>query len=89
MKNKIYTSSKENSKEGVKYRKVREKLYFIELSKCYRTYGIAALSNGKCVAFVSDISTSSSAVRGLAKRCNKNSLDPVHLVDIVDDFLAE
>lgn len=34
-----------------------------------------------------DISTNKNAVEELADKCNKFSLSPVHLADVIEDFL--
>ena len=51
----------------------------------YATYGI--LLNG--VVAVSDLSCDVERVRNLVARCNEGEADPIHLPDIVEDFLAE
>ena len=54
-------------------------------------YGIAAMEhNGDEVAMlahVDDISSDKSAVGELARRCTRSRLDPVHLTDVVLDFI--
>lgn len=39
------------------------------------------------VAFVSDVSTDRAAVEQLARRCTEGQLDPIHLLDVVEDAL--
>ena len=61
--------------------------------KCYTTYGIAARAlcgseqNSVTVASVPDISTDGEAVDALVARCNRLALSPIHLNDVVEDFL--
>ena len=51
--------------------------------KEYIVYGIRY--NGEYC--FEDISTNKTAVEELADACNKFSLDPIHLGDVVEDFL--
>ncbi len=61
--------------------------------KRYTTYGIAARAlcgseqNSVTVASVPDISTDMAEVDALVARCNRLALSPVHLNDVVEDFL--
>jgi len=61
--------------------------------KHYTTYGIAARipcgSEQACItiAAISDISTDAAIVDALIERCNRLALSPIHLHDIVEDFL--
>ena len=75
--------------EKVEYVAVEEMLYCEELSSTYRTYGIAAVQNGERIAFVSDASPDRASVEELVRRCNKYSLDPIHLIDVVEDLLVQ
>lgn len=75
--------------EIIEYKVVAERLYCEELSAHYSTYGISALKNDKQIAFVSDVSPDRPAVEALVRKCNKYSLDPIHLYDVIEDFLAE
>ena len=57
----------------------------------YITYGIKAAGadgHGACLDTVSDISLSGAGVGALTQPCNELQLSPVHLRDIVEDFLA-
>ena len=57
----------------------------------YRSYGIAAvcLSCSRCEipAFVSDVSTDYSFVSHLADLFTRNYLDPLHLLNVIEDFI--
>ncbi|MBQ4327978.1 MAG: hypothetical protein IJC32_06160 [Clostridia bacterium] len=61
--------------------------------KRYTTYGIVARAlcgseqNSVTVASVPDISTDMAEVDALVARCNRLALSPVHLNDVVEDFL--
>lgn len=57
----------------------------------YRSYGIAAvrLSHSRCEipAFVSDVSTDFSFVSYLADLFTCHQLDPLHLINVIEDFI--
>jgi len=57
----------------------------------YRTYGILAYRWDKdrwiCCAALSDVSPSRTRVQDLVDRCSVGQLDPIHLPDVVTDFL--
>ena len=59
----------------------------------YNTYGIAHadVSDGCAVILkaIPDLSPNKERVCRLAELCTKLCLSPMHLADIVDDFLAE
>ncbi len=54
----------------------------------YTSFGITIEdSNGDVIKSITDISTDEIVVRDLCERCNKGQLHPIHLYDIVEDFL--
>lgn len=57
----------------------------------HTSYGIAAVeeSNGDWIILqtIPDITTDISQARYLARRCTSGELDPIHLRDVVEDFL--
>ena len=61
--------------------------------RCYTTYGIAARlphdseQDGITIAAIPDVSTDMAEVDALVARCNRLALSPVHLNDVVEDFL--
>ena len=73
-----------------RYALISEKLFSSELGR-YRLFGIRAFQKTECewreVAFVSDVSTDRAAVEQLARRCTEGQLDPIHLLDVVEDAL--
>ena len=73
-----------------RYALISEKLFSSELGR-YRSFGIRAFQKTECgwreVAFVSDVSTDRAAVEQLARRCTEGQLDPIHLLDVVEDAL--
>lgn len=49
----------------------------------YRSYGI------RCAEFeVGDISTDKAEVEALVELCNSGGLEPIHLLNVIEDFLA-
>lgn len=57
----------------------------------YTAYGIAVYEmvnkNRKELIRVSDVSTDKNAVENLIELFNKECLDPVHIYDVIEDFL--
>ena len=74
-----------------RYALISEQLFSSELGH-YRSFGIRAFQKTECgwreVAFVSDVSTDRAAVEQLARRCTEGQLDPIHLLDVVEDALG-
>lgn len=60
-------------------------------SGAYFTYAIHAYTSTGCgwsyCLSVSDVSADFSAVQQLAQQCTDLQLEPVHLLDVVNDFL--
>ena len=71
---------------------VIEKTYLSD-SNARISYGIAAYTedsmggNSTLVATLHDITTDQKALSELVDRCNELKLSPIHLHDIVEDFL--
>ena len=53
------------------------------------TYGIKVTSDGMLIAFTPNVSTDRQAVQRLTNLCTKEQLDPIHLNDVIEDFLLE
>ena len=53
------------------------------------TYGIKAVENGKTLASVADISTDAVYVKTLVTLFEKHGLSPIHLKDVIEDFLVK
>lgn len=56
------------------------------------TYGLSVhmvtgTSNTLCIS-IKDISSDCAAVTRLAKQCRRLQLDPIHLLDVIEDFLS-
>lgn len=54
------------------------------------TYGIAAYAEDKqtCITKLHDITSDKNALAELVSLCNRLQLSPIHLHDVVEDFLA-
>ena len=54
------------------------------------TYGIAAYAEDKqtCITKLHDITSDKKALAELVSLCNRLQLSPIHLHDVVEDFLA-
>ena len=64
--------------------KLTQKTTVVE-GKEYRVYGIRYSD----AIFVEDVTTDRARIEGLIADCNKYSLDPIHLMNVIEDFLAE
>lgn len=54
----------------------------------YQAFGIAVYDEAsQIIKQINDITTDEMAIRQLIKQCNQLRLSPLHLEDIVDDFL--
>lgn len=58
-------------------------------SKTYVGYGISVIDtrSGKCTLF-HDISVNKNDIANLVSLCNELKLDPIHIRDVIDDFLV-
>ena len=55
----------------------------------YTCYGIRAVGpGGTCLLAVEDVTLDLSEAQTLAKACTDGRLDPVHLVDVVLDWIS-
>ncbi len=58
------------------------------------TYGIAVYTlrhmtgDSRIVAWIRDITPNRTAIETLIRQCNEGALSPIHLADVVDDFLG-
>ncbi|MBQ7337369.1 MAG: hypothetical protein IJW40_02830 [Clostridia bacterium] len=72
----------------IRYLPFKERLWQDEVG-FYDTYGIRALDeSGSCVALISDVSTDEPTVVALCDKCTRGQLAPLHLYDVVEDFLG-
>lgn len=52
-----------------------------------KAYGIELRKNGSIEEYIVDISTNRDRVSLLINLCNKLNLDPIHIYDVIEDFL--
>ena len=73
---------------------VTEEIYSLNGSS-RRSYGIAAYADAEqdgtatILTSVRDITADKEGLEGLVQKCNLLKLSPIHLDDVVQDFLAE
>ena len=75
-------------KPKYRYVPVRETLHSDELGT-YVTYSLSVRTIEEEIAFVSDITTDYEEIERLADLCTAKELDPIHLEEVVQDFLAD
>ena len=79
--------------ENISYGLLEEKFYNGEGVRC--SYGIAVYANARqggvtCVLeTVSDITSDKKSLEVLIQKCNSQKLSPIHLHDVIEDFLAD
>lgn len=75
----------------IQYRPVKESHYHEELGQ-YTAFGICAYRIGRseteALVRVSDVFLSAHDAECFADRCNRLSLDPIHLLDVIADTLG-
>ena len=75
-------------KPKYRYVPVQETLKSEELGT-YVTYSLSVRTIEEEIAFVSDVSTDYEEIEQLAALCTIKELDPIHLEDVIQDFLAD
>lgn len=70
------------------YSVVKERIFSDTLGE-YTAYGIRVTHNGTDVDLISDISTDPKKADQLAKLCTDGQLDPIHIPDVIEDFLVD
>ena len=76
------------NKPKYRYVPVQETLTSDELGT-YVTYSVSVQTVSEEIAFVRDVSTDFEEIRQLTEKCTEQQLDPVHLDDLIEDFLAD
>ena len=71
------------------YRPVPQTVFSEELGSYIETYGICAQRLGVELLLISDVSTDLEKVQRLADILTANDLYPEHLLDVIEDFLAD
>lgn len=61
---------------------------FDEEKNIHMSYGIELWKNGELARRISDVSVDSEGLHELVRLCNELELDPVHLDDVVEDFVG-
>ena len=74
------------------YLAVEQTLFSCELGR-YTAFGIAAqkrVPDGwRQITFVPDICTNAQQAQRLAQLCTQGQLEPIHLMDVIEDFVAD
>lgn len=74
------------------YLAVEQTLFNCELGR-YTAFGIAAQKRApdgwRQIAFVPDICTNTQQAQRLAQLCTQGQLEPIHLMDVIEDFVAD
>ena len=55
----------------------------------YRSYGLVVKEDDTTLKQIDDVSLEKNDVVNLVKLCNKLELSPVHIDDVIEDFMAE
>lgn len=76
------------NKPRYKYLPVQETLTSDELGT-YVTYSVSVRTVSEEIAFIRDVSTDFEEIAQLTERCTEQQLDPVHLDDLIEDFLTD
>ena len=74
------------TKDRYIYLPLTQHLYTEELGD-YVSYGISVTKNGEKIYEVGDVTTDLDALSALCERCTLLRLDPIHLDDVIYDFL--
>ena len=67
-----------------RYKVVEERRVLAESGAAYTAYGIKACGGGS----VLDVSTNKAFVSDLVEKINKNDVEPIHLLDVIEDALC-
>lgn len=55
----------------------------------YSAYGITVMSEDGEIVSIPDVSTNYEDMRLLVETCTRECLDPIHLNDVIEDFLDD
>lgn len=88
-KNYLNSTPAEGKQTSYRYIPVQQTMESEELGR-YSTFGIqAVLVEETPLKLISDVSPNLDEVQHLAELCTAQELDPIHLQDVVEDFLAK
>jgi len=54
----------------------------------YTAYGITVMSGDSMIASIADVTTNYEDILRLRRSCTENELDPIHIYDVIEDFLS-
>ncbi len=54
----------------------------------YRSYGVAVMEDGVALKRIDDVSLEKNDIVNLVNLCNELELSPVHIDDVIENFLA-
>ncbi len=54
----------------------------------YRSYGVAVMEDGAALKRIDDVSLEKDDIVNLVNFCNELELSPVHIDDVIEDFLV-
>lgn len=83
----IDEKAEHTSEPKVRYEVVGEYLYSPEIGE-YFSYGIAVFEGNAAPKIISDVSVEKEPLEELCRRCADEGLDPIHIYDIIEDFLS-
>ena len=87
-KEKLYSEEFCKQDKSCIYECIREELYSKELGS-YVSYGLRCTHEEGNVLVISDISAERNIVETLARICNDEALECIHIYDVIEDFLAQ
>ena len=76
------------NKPRYQYVPVQETITSDELGT-YVSYSVSVRTVSEEIAFVRDVSTSFEEIKEFTDRCTEHQLEPIHLDDLIEDFLAD
>lgn len=72
--------------QNIRYAIVKDTLSLEGIS--HITYGIIILQNNKPIRYIYDVFLNINEVENLVELCNKQRLSPIHIDDVIDDFIG-
>ena len=68
---------------------IKQGIVYDEEMAAHTTWGVLASENGTEVLCVPDIFLDRERAESFVEKCNKSQLSPIHLMDVIEDALAE
>ncbi|MBQ9082251.1 MAG: hypothetical protein IJY28_01985 [Clostridia bacterium] len=69
--------------------RVRTDIYTDEIGKSHTVYGIELADHDRVVVTVPDLFFKQDQAEAFAELCNRCELDPMHLMEVIDNELAK